>query len=160
MLGVRELLCPDHQGALTLLQAFAMASGRGLDHFILVRLHDLGLLVHPLLGCFQRLSEFLPRTLLMPVGSHDLFTTIVGIERTMVNHALEAVFLSLTALSVYPWPLGGLQSLLDLGGSPVHQGLALSGLDNDKVPALWYSPWCKIIVLSATYVNRLTLQYP
>src|SRR4051812_21446261 len=100
MLGVRELLCPDHQGALTLLQAFAMASGRGLDHFILVRLHDLGLLVHPLLGCFQRLSEFLPRTLLMPVGTHDLFTTIVGIERTMVNHALEAVFLSLTALSV------------------------------------------------------------
>jgi len=26
--------------------------------------------------------------------------------------------------------------------------------------ALWYSPEYKIIVLSTTYVNRLTLQYP
>jgi len=26
--------------------------------------------------------------------------------------------------------------------------------------ALWYSPECKIIVLSTTYVNRLTFQYP
>src|SRR5712691_2848052 len=144
MLGVRARLGPDHPGALTLLQAFAMASGRGLDPCILGRLHDLGLLVHPLLGCFQRLSALLPRTRLMPVGTHDLFTTIGGMERPMVSHALEAVFWSRTALSVSPWPRGGLSSLLDLVGSPGHHGLALSGLDHDQGPGvLWPRrlPW-------------------
>jgi transposase len=29
-----------------------------------------------------------------------------------------------------------------------------------KTQALWYSPGCKIIVLSPTYVNRLTFQHP
>jgi hypothetical protein len=30
----------------------------------------------------------------------------------------------------------------------------------DTILALWYSPEYKIIVLSTTYVNRLTFQYP
>ena len=38
--------------------------------------------------------------------------------------------------------------------------VAVAGLGLQNVLALWYSPWCKIIVLSATYVNRWTLQYP
>jgi len=34
------------------------------------------------------------------------------------------------------------------------------GLLSSSIEALWYSPEYKIIVLSTTYVNRLTLQYP
>jgi hypothetical protein len=46
--------------------------------------------------------------LLMSVGADDLLAAIVGVERTMGDHPLEAVFLSLIALSVHPGPLGHL----------------------------------------------------
>jgi hypothetical protein len=46
--------------------------------------------------------------LLMPVGADDLLAAIVGMERPMVNHALEAVFLYLVTRSVPPWPLAHL----------------------------------------------------
>ena len=72
----------------------------------------------------------------MPVGSHKLFATIVGIERTMVDHPLEAVFLPLVALPVYPEPRGRLQGVLDYWGSPIHQGFALCRLDNHKVSGI------------------------
>src|SRR5262245_2905864 len=109
-----------------------------LGHLVLVALDRLDLLGDPLLIPFKRLVEFLSSTLLMPAGAGNRFATIVGIERTMVNHALEAVFLPLVTLPVYPWPLGRLQDGFDLRSPPVHEGLALSGRDNHKVPGiLW-----------------------
>src|SRR5438132_9127220 len=72
----------------------------------------------------------------MPVGSDNLLAAIVGLERAMVVHALEAVFLNLVALAVHSGPLGRLQGVLDLRGSPVHQGLVLWGYDDDKVPGI------------------------
>jgi hypothetical protein len=54
----------------------------------------------------------------------------------MVVHALEAEFLNLVALAVHPWPFGRLQGLLNLRGSPVHQGLALGGGNDHKVPGI------------------------
>ncbi len=72
----------------------------------------------------------------MPVGCDNLLATIVGIERPMVNHALEAVFLHLVARAVHPGPLGHFQDRLNLWRGPVHQGLALDGLDHDKVSGI------------------------
>src|SRR6266566_10070852 len=72
----------------------------------------------------------------MPLGSDNRLAAIVCIECPMVNHALEAVFLYLVALPVHPWPLGRRQRCLDLWGAPIHQGLALSGCDDDKVPGV------------------------
>src|SRR5215470_20274054 len=69
----------------------------------------------------------------MPVGGDNLLATIVGIERPMVNHALEAVFLHLVACAVHSGPFGHCQDRLNLWRGPVYQGLALDGLDDDKV---------------------------
>src|SRR5262245_66587899 len=69
----------------------------------------------------------------MPVGSDNRLAAIVCMECPMVNHALEAVFLYLVALPVHPWPLGCHQRRLDLLSATIHQGLALSGCDDDKV---------------------------
>src|SRR2546430_928051 len=73
---------------------------------------------------------------MMPVGTEDRFATIVDIEPTVVDHALEAVLLNLIALAVHPWPLACLQGVLDLRGAPVYQGLALSGDNDHKVPGI------------------------
>ena len=80
-----------------------MAFGRGLGYLVLLRLECRALLVDPLLGRLQRLCELLSLALLMPVGSENRFTAIVGLERAMVVHALEAEFLNLVALAVHPW---------------------------------------------------------
>jgi len=137
VLGVLHRLFHAHQDVLTLLQACALPFGGGLGHLLLLRLDLLGSLVDPLLGRLQRLIELLTRAVLMPVRSDNLFTALVGIERAMVDHAFATVFLYLVALSVHPWPLGRLQGGCDLWGSPVHQGLALRRLDQDKMPGIF-----------------------
>src|SRR5215813_650466 len=111
----------------------------GLNHLGLLGPDLLGLLLEPLLGRLQRLVAFLLLALLMPVGSDNLLAAIVGIERTMGNHALEAIFLNLTALSVHCRPLRCRQGGLDLWCSPVHQGLPLRGLHHDKLPGIIWS---------------------
>ena len=93
VLGVFAFLVQHCQGALTLLQAFAMPFGRGLDHLGLVRLDLLPLRLNAPLCRLQRLVEVLSYALLMPIRAENLFTAIVGIERPIVNHALEAIFL-------------------------------------------------------------------
>ena len=80
----------------------------GFGHLILFRFDCLSLLDDPLLSRRQRLLEVLSGALLMPVGADDLLAAIVGMERPMVNHALEAVFLYLVSRSVHPWPLAHL----------------------------------------------------
>src|SRR5512144_288773 len=110
-----------------------MPSRLGFGHLILFRFDCLSLLGNPLLSRRQRLLELLSGALVMPVGADDLLAAIVGIERPMGNHALEAVCLSLVAGAVYPWPLAHLYGVLDLWRCPVHQGFALSGLDDDKM---------------------------
>src|SRR6516162_5830684 len=68
----------------------------------------------------------------------------IGIEGAMVNHALEAVFLSLAALPVHLGPRGRLHGRLDPRRAPVYQGLALSRLNNYKMPGIicpGYLPW-------------------
>src|SRR6266436_636703 len=72
----------------------------------------------------------------MSVRSGNLLAAIVGIERAVVNHTLEAVFLHRIALQVYPWPLSRLQGLLDLWRSPVHESLACGRLDDHKMPGI------------------------
>src|SRR6266446_5514897 len=127
MLGTLEFLFHPCEGLLTLLQAFTMPFGRGLGHLDLVHLARVDLLVNPLLSGLQRRVELLSFALLMAVGTDDLFAAIVDLECTMVDHALETVFLHLGSLSVHPWPLSRRQGLRDLRGSPVHQRLALAG---------------------------------
>src|SRR5882672_4938009 len=136
MLGVLQLLFHPHQGALTLGEASTMPFGRGLCHLVLVRLERLGLLVDPLLGGLQRLIELLSLALLMPVGSDNLLAALVGLERAVVVHALEAVFLHRVALAVHSWPLGRLQGVCDLRSSPGHHDRVLWGYDNHQVPGL------------------------
>ena len=102
--GLLELLFQGHQGALALLQAFVMPFGLRLDHLGLLYLDGLGLLVHPLVGRLQRLIELLCLALMMPVGTDDGLATIVDIECTVVDHALEAMLLNLVTLAVHPWP--------------------------------------------------------
>src|SRR6516164_398449 len=102
--GLLELLFQGHQGALALLQAFVMPFGLRLDHLGLLYLDGLGLLVYPLVGRLQRLSELLCLALMMPVGTDDSLATIVDIECPVVDHALEAMLLHLVALAVHPWP--------------------------------------------------------
>src|SRR6266436_1243365 len=74
--------------------------------------------------------------LLMSVGTENRFAAIVGIECAMVDHALDAVFLDLVALSVHSGPLGRRQGVLDLRGAPVHQDLAFCRLDDNKMPGV------------------------
>src|ERR671935_2237930 len=117
-----------------------MPFGRGLDHLGLLRLDLLALLSNALLGRLQRLVELLSYALLMPIRAKNLFPAVVGIEGAMVNHALEAVFLSLAALPVHLGPRGRLHGRLDPRRAPVHQGLALSRLNNHK--KIWdHLPW-------------------
>src|SRR6266568_5396249 len=138
VLGVLPRLFHPHQGALTLLKAFALPLRRGLCHLVLVRLVRFALLVDPLLGHRQRLIELRACTLLMPVRPNDFFAARVRLERPRCKHALAAVFLYLTARSIHPWPLDRLHRLLDLGGSPVSQGLPRRRRDDAKVPrVLW-----------------------
>src|SRR5215813_15601493 len=96
------------------MEEFDMHNVLRLDNLVLLALDRLYLLVAPLLSPFERLVEFLSSALLMPVGAGNRFATIVGIERTMVDHALEAVFLPLVALPVHPGPLGRLHGGFDL----------------------------------------------
>src|SRR2546430_15026708 len=112
--------CYPQQGLLTLLQAFAMSFGLGLCHLGLLCLERFDLVGHPLLRGRQRRLEVLAFALLMPVGTDDLLAAIVGLEGPMVNHAFEAVFLSLRALAVALWPLAHLDSGLELWSAPVH----------------------------------------
>src|SRR5713226_6780835 len=83
VLGILAILCHHHQGTLALSEACAMAFGRGLGYLVLLRLECRALLVDPLLGRLQRLCELLALALLMPVGSENRFTAIVGLERAM-----------------------------------------------------------------------------
>src|SRR5215510_2613459 len=97
-----------------------MPSRLGFGHLILFRFNGLSLFGAPVLSRRQRLLELLSGALLMPVGADDLLAAIVGVERPMVNHALEAVFLYLVARAVHPWPLAHLYGVLDLWRCPVH----------------------------------------
>src|SRR5262245_21720030 len=106
-----------------------MAFDLGLGHLVLFDLKCLGLVSDPLLSRLQRRIEFVAGALLMPVGADKLLSAVIGIERPMVNHTLEAVFLNLRALLIYPGPRGHLQDRLDLWRAPVYQGLALWGLN-------------------------------
>src|SRR5205823_5492141 len=72
----------------------------------------------------------------MPIGTYNLLAAIVGLERAMVDHALEAIFLYRIALSVQPGPLARLQGILDLRRAPVHQGLALLGRHEHKMSGI------------------------
>src|SRR5712692_4872948 len=142
--GLLEFLFQGQQGARPLLEAFTMAFGRGLGHLVLLGLEGLSLLVHPLVGGLKRLIEVHLLALMMPVGTENLLTTIVDSECTMVDHVLEAVLLSLVALTVDPWPLFRLQGALHLRSAPIHQGLAWSGLDDHTVPGVIFAglfPW-------------------
>ena len=67
------------------------------------------------------------------IRSENFFTAIVGIERTMSNHTLEAVFLSLTAFAIPLGPRAHLDHLPDFCGAPVHEGVPRSGCDDHKV---------------------------
>src|ERR671925_659019 len=80
--------------------------------------------------------ELLMLALLMPVRDDDLFTAVVGIEGAMVDHTLEAVFLSLAALPVHLGPRGRLQGSFDPWRAPVDQGLALSRRNNHKMSGI------------------------
>src|SRR6516165_5245650 len=113
-----------------------MPFGLGLSHFVLLPLDGLGLLLHALVGTLKTLIESLYLALMMPVGTEGCLAAIVDVERPMVDHRLEAEFLHLVALAVHPWPLTRLQALLDLRGAPVHQGLALWGDNDHKVPGI------------------------
>src|SRR5207302_4115442 len=93
VLGILEILFHHHQGTLTLIEACAMSFGLGIGHLVLLRLECRALLVDPLMGRLQRLFELLSLALLMPVGAENRFTAIVGLERAMIVHALEAEFL-------------------------------------------------------------------
>src|SRR5712691_2866011 len=107
--GLLACLVQGQQGARALLQACAMAFGRGLGHLVLLGLEGLSLLVHPLVGCLKRRIALRLLALMMPVGTENLLTTIVDIACTMVDHVLEAVLLYLVALTVDPWPFFRLQ---------------------------------------------------
>jgi hypothetical protein len=63
------------------------------------------------------------------------------------------------ALNGYPEFLRGRSLYNDLILCDPSERCVLNLL-REKHLALWYSPGCKIIVLSTTYVNRLTFQYP
>src|SRR5262245_65507378 len=82
-----------------------MAFGHGLGHFGLLRLDRLGLLADPLLGRRPRLLELLSGALLVPVRADNGLAPIVGVERAMVGHTLETVFLDLVARPVQRGPV-------------------------------------------------------
>ena len=90
---------------LSLLQACAVPFGHVLSYLVPLHLESLGLCAEPLLGRLHGLVGFLSSALLLSVGADDLLAAIVGVERTMVDHPLEAVVLSLIALSVHPGSL-------------------------------------------------------
>jgi hypothetical protein len=62
-----------------------MSFGRGLSHLVLLGLEGCRWLVHPLVGGLQRLSELRWLALMRPVGTENLLTTIVDIERLSGN---------------------------------------------------------------------------
>src|SRR5262249_43776997 len=137
--GLWTFLCQGQQGAPALLQAFAGSFRHGLCPLVLLDLEGRGLLVHPLVGCLQGLSEWRLLALMMPGGTENLLPTIVDIECTMVDHVLEAMLLYLMTLPVDPWPLLRLEGVLDLRRAPIHQSLARNGLDDHKVAGLIFS---------------------
>ena len=104
-----------------------MSFGRGLGHFGLLRLDRLGLLADPLLSRRQRLIESLFRALLMPFRAANRLAHVDRIERAMVDHALEAVFLYLVALAVSSGPLKRRHSGLDLQVPQYSQVLPSAG---------------------------------
>jgi len=55
--------------------------------------------------------------------------------------------------------VGSTMSRLTEAGVYNHGGPEI-GVASTKILALWYSPGCKIIVLSTVYVNISTFQHP
>ena len=137
--GVLERVFQGHQGALALLQTCAMPFGLGLGHLGLLGRDRLSLLVHPRVGRLQRLFKVLFLALMMPVRAEYRLVTKVDIEPPVVDHALEAEFLHLVACAVHPWPLACLESLLDLWGAPVHQGLVRGRFNDGEVPGIIFT---------------------
>src|SRR4029434_4626106 len=92
--------------------------------------------------------------------------TIVDIEPPVVDHALEAQLLNRVALAVHPWPRARLQGLFDLRSAPVHQGLALSGDDDHKMPGGLgprHFPWSAIdpcAIRQDVHLSRLKAGQP
>jgi hypothetical protein len=82
-----------------------MPFGLGLGHLGLVSLDLLGFLGDALVRRCEGLLECGAGALLMPVRPDKFFATLVGLKCTMVNHALETVFLNLIALPVHAGPL-------------------------------------------------------
>src|SRR5256885_8508345 len=113
-----------------------MPLGLRLGLLVLLSRDHLGLLGHPRMGRLQRLGELRLLALMMPVGTEYGLATIGDIEPPMVDHALEAEFLNLVALTVHSGPLTRLQDGLDLRGAPVHQRLVRRWFDDHKVPGI------------------------
>src|SRR5258708_40334390 len=120
-----------------------MPFGLGLGDLVLLGRDHLGLLGPPRVGRLQRLGELRLLALMMPVGTEYGLATIVDIEPPMVDHALEAEFLNLVALTVHSGPLTRRQDGLHLRGGPVHQRLVRRRFEDHKVPWVSFSSRCR-----------------
>src|SRR6266446_1135822 len=115
----------------------------GLGYLVLLGRDRLGFLVHPLLGALQRRVALVLLALVMPVRTQNRLATSIDSEGTMINHPLQGVCLHLGSRSVHFRPLMRFQLRLHLWASPVHQGLAFLGLDDDtlaRVPLSYRFP--------------------
>ena len=87
----------------------------------------------------MRLFRHLLSSLLMPVRTQDGLATHLEIEGTMINHPFEGIFLKLGSSSVYCGPRLQLRLRLHLWATPVHQWLAVLGLDDHEVAIIVFS---------------------
>lgn len=105
VLCLLQRLLASCEGTPPLVEAFAMPLRLGLGHLGLLHLDLLGFLVDAFVRRCEGLLECGAGALLMPVRADKFLATLVGLERSMVNPALEAVFLNLIALPVHSGPL-------------------------------------------------------
>ena len=124
LLDALALLFHPGQGLLTLTRRFPCPLASDSSPLACWLVEGVGLVGQPLLSALDRGPEMGAFALLMQIGTDKLPTAIVDIERTMVNYALETVFLNLGSLSIGLWAGAHLQGRLYLRRAPVTKLLA------------------------------------
>src|SRR5918993_3799918 len=139
LLCLTKLACQLGGGTLTLLKTCAVSLGLRLSHLLALGIKLQAFFVYPTSRHFKRLPHFCLSSLLMPLRTYDGLATHIDIESSMSDHPFESVFLNLRPRSVGLRPLLRLELQLDLGTTPIDQGLALWGRDDDKVAIIVFS---------------------
>src|SRR5688572_27648294 len=100
----------------------------GLGHLLLLYVKRLSFALKPPLSSLYVLLPLGSGSLRMTVRLPNRFTAVIDMERAMVHHAFEAVFLNLGSLPIEARPLQRRQGVAQPRGCPVHQSLARLGL--------------------------------